>query len=616
MIPYDLGRFQFAFIWQLKGSVFPKAFVFAVPCGIIAAILTEVFREWDIDLINETAKVGSSPPGYTGFSFVIGFLLVFRTSQAYARFWEGSTLVSQLRGQWLEAAQTLCAFSHFAVGERSEEERNDFLHLIVRLFSFLHSEALASIAIMEDEEFSVIDAKGLDTDSAEYLQFCTTKQISRVEVLHQWILQVVVGEKKNGVLQEVPAPLLTRAVQELADGMVMYTDCIKINDMQFPFPYAQMSIVLMLIHWLITPFVAASSSNHWSWAFVMAFTSVLCLWSLSFIAAELENPFGDDVNDLPTRDLQNRMNRSLLMLLQPGTRKVPKLNPLAPRTLQLLEGDSKHSVSLNRATALHRTKISSDLQSQLSNNPLSPSYPTSIAWGEDDPEGPSRDHHACIQIESSDLRFAEKVWSHKVAEPETDKVDDINLPPPRGAAAVEQLLQVQEIRKDLQEGSLEYTSRACSKGGLEPTSQLPGAPTLQSYSSTTEQTESTRSSPRRPPGIYSSAQTPGVESKRGMLEHPDRKMCSTPDPSQTSERGKAVKGVHALKRTLSIGRVMKDAFGHDKQSSYLHDRKEMLRRGQSGRYYSDDAYPSPSPPCDGRSQVLVAPSLGGSPKPL
>eukprot|EP00746_Dinoflagellata_sp_MGD_P021574 gnl/MRDRNA2_/MRDRNA2_150397_c0_seq1.p1 gnl/MRDRNA2_/MRDRNA2_150397_c0~~gnl/MRDRNA2_/MRDRNA2_150397_c0_seq1.p1 ORF type:complete len:423 (-),score=74.38 gnl/MRDRNA2_/MRDRNA2_150397_c0_seq1:56-1324(-) len=209
---------------------------------------------------------------------------------------------------------------------------------------------------MEDEEFSVIDAKGLDRRSSEYLQFCTEKDISRVEVLHQWILQVIVEKSKDdGVLSKCPPPLLTRAIQELSDGMVMFNECIKINDTQFPFPYAQMSVVLLWVHWIITPFVAAATPGHWSWSFVMAFTSVLCLWSVNFIAGELENPFGDDVNDLPTRELQERMNRSLMTLLEPGTQITPSLNQSAPREIKVLRGD-RSSVSLNRATALHRSK--------------------------------------------------------------------------------------------------------------------------------------------------------------------------------------------------------------------------------------------------------------------
>ena len=34
--------------------------------------------------------------GLGGFSFVVGFLLVFRTSQSYARFWDGATKVHLL----------------------------------------------------------------------------------------------------------------------------------------------------------------------------------------------------------------------------------------------------------------------------------------------------------------------------------------------------------------------------------------------------------------------------------------------------------------------------------------------------------------------------------------
>ena len=43
--------------------------------------------------------------------------------------------------------------------------------------------------------------------------------------------------------------------------------------------------------------------------------SVSTFWSLVFVAAELEMPFGDDLNDLPVSLMQLRMNRGLKALL-------------------------------------------------------------------------------------------------------------------------------------------------------------------------------------------------------------------------------------------------------------------------------------------------------------
>merc|ERR1712046_263893 len=59
--------------------------------------------------------------------------------------------------------------------------------------------------------------------------------------------------------------------------------------------------------------------------------SVICMLSLDLIASELENPFGEDPNDLPAFSMQYDMNRNLLLMLNPEAWKVPQIEP---KTLQ------------------------------------------------------------------------------------------------------------------------------------------------------------------------------------------------------------------------------------------------------------------------------------------
>merc|ERR1719497_234671 len=54
-------------------------------------------------------------------------------------------------------------------------------------------------------------------------------------------------------------------------------------------------------------------------AAIFAFVPIFGMFSLNFIASELENPFGTDDNDLPLRHFQTEMNSCLLMLLHYNT---------------------------------------------------------------------------------------------------------------------------------------------------------------------------------------------------------------------------------------------------------------------------------------------------------
>merc|ERR1719217_1360515 len=109
MITYQPGEWSLLFAFQLKGSVFPKALVWAVPCSISAFVLHIVLR-------SEMGNVLFMSPGkdgaviLNGFTFILGFLIVFRSQQAYSRWWEGGTLLQKLRGEWFNAFSSILAF--------------------------------------------------------------------------------------------------------------------------------------------------------------------------------------------------------------------------------------------------------------------------------------------------------------------------------------------------------------------------------------------------------------------------------------------------------------------------------------------------------------------------
>merc|ERR1712048_145526 len=150
----------------------------------------------------------------------------------------------------------------------------------------------------------------------------------KVEIVLQWIKVHVVDVMDEGLLN-VPAPILTRVFQELGAGLVHYREAMQVVIWPFPYPYAQMCVVLTTLHMLFTPFVLSQLNVHISVCVVLTLISVLCMKGLDLVAAELQNPFGDDANDLPTLEMHHEMNQILTLLLNPHTSKVPRLLPTA-----------------------------------------------------------------------------------------------------------------------------------------------------------------------------------------------------------------------------------------------------------------------------------------------
>merc|ERR1719375_1575025 len=121
--------------------------MWALPCGLLSVLLHFLFHQWtsDVDYVSDSAA------GFmTTYSFVLGFLVVFRSQQAYSRWWEGGTLLQELRGEWFNAFSNLLAFSS-PLPEKRHDVRK-FHALLVRLFSMLYGAALQQVAPDEIDE--------------------------------------------------------------------------------------------------------------------------------------------------------------------------------------------------------------------------------------------------------------------------------------------------------------------------------------------------------------------------------------------------------------------------------------------------------------------------------
>jgi len=316
MIKYDSGDWGIVFIFRLTGSVFPKAWCWAMPNALLA-----IFLHWFIEPSKlDGERWANSMQGvdiiWGGYTFVLGFLVVFRNNQAYTRFWEGATLINQVRGEWFNAVSSLIAFCNKSEDKKSQVDH--FQHLLVRLASMLYCSALQQVCALEDDTLEIIDTNGMDETSLDFL----TDANDRCEIIIQWIQRLIVDAECDQVLKVAP-PILSRAFQELSRGIVNLNNARKIKEISFPFPYAQMITCMLLVHWMVTPLLASQVIHSWYWAGIVCFFVTIAFWCLIYIALEIDQPFGEDANDLPIREMQRDFNRSLLILLEPLAQSPP-----------------------------------------------------------------------------------------------------------------------------------------------------------------------------------------------------------------------------------------------------------------------------------------------------
>jgi predicted membrane chloride channel (bestrophin family) len=324
---YHQGSFGVLYVLTTSGSVLPKALLWAFPAAGLCYFYNRLYKDMfechasDLEGMTNDQLAIEKPLCHTdasliqaalgGYVAIMCFALVFRSNLGYSRYWEGATLIEQVRGEWFNATSSLFAFCTPDPSKQAQVSK--FQHLFVRLMSMLFCAALHEVTsnYSLSSTYSIIENEGLDPELLEYVKHSPNP----VEILLQWAERSIMDHSRNGVLDVAP-PILSRAYQELGAGMVTLTNARKVTDIPFPFPYAQVQTIMLLIFWVGFPYASAtvmlSSPNLACFA---TFLTMLVLFCVHYMALEVESPFGFKINDLPLKELMADYNNSLITLL-------------------------------------------------------------------------------------------------------------------------------------------------------------------------------------------------------------------------------------------------------------------------------------------------------------
>jgi len=309
-------------LFRVRDSVFPRALSASLPSAAVALLLKVLDERGRLP---ET-RWGSSFGGhfaYGAFSTVVGLVLLLRAAHAVSWFWEGHRARQRMFAGWFYASSAVLAF---ATGSKASRQTTaSFDHRFTRFASLLHATAAGSLRSAAGASFELLDPEGLGPDSLAAVAECRHP----VTLVFQWITQLLVENVQTGVMG-VPAPILSRAFEELANGMVAYRDARTLQAASFfPFPYLQAMTWLLVAHWALTPCVMCVWTTLPAWAFASTLVHVFFLWSLHFLAIEIEHPFQNRHSSVAAEELHREFNEQLLLLVDARTRQMPDLAPVA-----------------------------------------------------------------------------------------------------------------------------------------------------------------------------------------------------------------------------------------------------------------------------------------------
>jgi len=125
----------------------------------------------------------------------------------------------------------------------------------------------------------------------------------RVGVVMYWIIHDLAAVSKD---LNTPPPIQSRMYQELSNGLLGFNQCMKVADVPFPFPYAQLLGLILVFFAIFIPVYVVCFTQNWVIGPVMSFLIFQGIWGINETAKELENPFGADANDISVEDFHYR----------------------------------------------------------------------------------------------------------------------------------------------------------------------------------------------------------------------------------------------------------------------------------------------------------------------
>jgi hypothetical protein len=109
----------------------------------------------------------------------------------------------------------------------------------------------------------------------------------------------------------VAPPIQNRMFQEISNGCGYFINCARIANTPTPLSYAELLFFIIAIFAMMLPIYIATFTRSYIFGPILTFLIFYCMVCINEVAKMLDNPFGQDVEDIPLVDLHRRFLRTM-----------------------------------------------------------------------------------------------------------------------------------------------------------------------------------------------------------------------------------------------------------------------------------------------------------------
>ena len=282
--PKDWITFIFRFH---KSDTFRKLLPMMIFIGIYSGIIA--YLELEYWKLSDTSHLKNITIMHGMLGFVISLLLAYRTNTAYDRWWEGrklwGALVNNSRNLALKVSSILT----------EDSDRNYFKKIIPAYASVLQKH-------LSNDETAMKRFERLDLQIDHHNH--RPNQVAKI--MYQKTNDLYKSNKISGE----QLIYLNAELQSFTD---VCGACERIKNTPIPYSYSAFIKKFIFFYVMTLPFGYVFSLGYITIPVVIFIFYVLA--SLELIAEEIEDPFGNDENDLPTQKIASNIKKHIEEIL-------------------------------------------------------------------------------------------------------------------------------------------------------------------------------------------------------------------------------------------------------------------------------------------------------------
>ncbi len=257
-------------------------------------------------------KVPLNPVPFTLFGFVLALFLGFRNNVSYDRFWEGR----KLWGSLLNVSRSLTRQSLTLVREVDLTDVQLFVYLIGAFIVALKHQLRAT------DPSSDLKSR-LSASDYNLVMGSKYKPAVVLSLMARWVQRA----KENNRIDSIQQARFDENLDKLSD---ILGGCERISSTPIPYSYKVLLHRTVYIYCLLLPFGLVDSLS-WFTPFIVVFIAYTFV-AFEAIADEIEEPFGQEANDLGLNSMSLMMEETIRELIgesvtspEEGVSKVVKI---------------------------------------------------------------------------------------------------------------------------------------------------------------------------------------------------------------------------------------------------------------------------------------------------